>query len=191
VKRTLLTLGLSLPTLLAVAPPSTDAATLHSARLSCMDGDAAACQALAQAPPPSAEPAMPPLQHCLAGSFQGSLLGEGEAPRPQGLSAEQISLSLEAFLPRTLQCVPEGQASTEWRAELTVACDGQVERAEVVDPGGLSPAVVGCLEHMLREARFPAHDAPDGVTFVYPARFTVRRAPPVPSGALPRAVPRR
>ena len=118
---------------------------------------------------------MPDAKPCLA-MPEGTDGGEGTEPdmvAAAGLSREQISASMSAFLPRLSRCVPEG-TTPEGTVTLTitVGCDGRVASIEVDDDGGMDAGLVGCVPDTLRYAPFPAHDMPDGEVFRFPVTFS-------------------
>lgn len=115
---------------------------------------------------------MPPEKPCLAGPALDDLQAEEGAVASAGLSYAEVDAAMDAFVGRTLRCVPEGSAPEgRLHAAVTVACTGRVARVEVVDAGGLPPEMVSCVRETLGYVPFPAHDMPDGYTFEYPLTF--------------------
>lgn len=113
---------------------------------------------------------MPPEHACLAGPTDVAA-DEGMAASV-GLSEDQVRAAMDAFVGRTLRCVPDGFASDGTiAAEITVACTGRVAAVDVTDDGGMPADMVACVRDTLRYTPFPAHDMPDGYTFGYPLRF--------------------
>lgn len=90
-----------------------------------------------------------------------------------GLSRAQITSSMDGFLGNLSGCVTGDWPSGRATYELTVACTGRVSRVALTDGGGLAPGLVSCVSDMLRYVPFPAHDLPDGETFVYPVQFSM------------------
>ena len=90
-----------------------------------------------------------------------------------GLSPAQITTSMDRFLGNLSSCVTGDWPTGGATYEITVACTGRVSRVTVMDAGDLSPGLVSCVSNRLRYVPFPAHDLPDGETFVYPVQFSM------------------
>jgi LysM repeat protein len=103
----------------------------------------------------------------------GEGLAEGAAMASDGLTYDQISSSMNAFIPNVLPCIPASGAAPAQTLELevTVSCNGQVTRIDVSSRADWAPEVAECVIDTLGYAPFPAHDLPDGETFVYPLKF--------------------
>ncbi len=95
-------------------------------------------------------------------------LGEEGMVASEGLNRMQVKSALDAVLPHALSC-PSGDL-TEVRIvfELTVGCNGLVDRVVVEDDDFAPAEFVDCVAETLRYADFPGHDMPDGMTFQYP-----------------------
>jgi LysM repeat protein len=126
---------------------------------------------------PSASPgslSLPPERACLSGPTDVSSSGDEPAMvSSAGLSRAQITSSMDGFLGKLSGCVTGDWPSGRATYELTVACTGRVSRVALTDGGGLAPELVSCVSDMLRYVPFPAHDLPDGETFVYPVQFSM------------------
>lgn len=122
---------------------------------------------------------LPRPKACLGGPTWADLEEEDTGfYAPDGLSQEQVALSMERFLPKLDRCVPAGTAlSAQLTVHVEVACTGRVQQVSTVEDGGLSPGLVHCLEDTLRYADLPAHDAADGFAFDYRLRL-MYLAPP-------------
>lgn len=115
---------------------------------------------------------MPAAKACLPPP-DGEGLGDAGSVSSRGLSTEEVSAAMRAFLPTTLRCTPEGEVlEGTVVAELRVGCDGRVARVDIADGGGLPDPVVACVKDTLRYAPFPAHDVPDGFAFEFPLTFS-------------------
>jgi murein DD-endopeptidase MepM/ murein hydrolase activator NlpD len=114
--------------------------------------------------------AMPAPRRCLPGPTGVS--GEHDISAGKGLTIPQIRTALEGFLRHTATCIPPGSSGTVTiSTELTVGCDGRVVQSRVVSGGGAPSPVSSCVAKALTYAGFPAHDLPDGFTFVYPVEY--------------------
>ncbi|TNE84112.1 MAG: LysM peptidoglycan-binding domain-containing protein [Deltaproteobacteria bacterium] len=107
---------------------------------------------------------------CLSGPTGEGLADEG-AVASTGLSYAQIKSSMDAFVPHTLRCVPEG-TSGRLETKIVVGCNGTVSAVEIGATGGLPAEVVACVKDTLTYAEFPAHALPDGEVFDYPLTFS-------------------
>lgn len=114
--------------------------------------------------------AMPAAKACLSGPT-GEGLAEQGAVASAGLSHGQVKSAMDAFLPKTLTCVPDG-TSGRVMTKITVGCDGRVALVEIESTGGMPSDVVDCVRDTLAFAEFPAHDLPDGEVFGYPLSFS-------------------
>jgi hypothetical protein len=94
--------------------------------------------------------------------------GEEGMVAPGGLERHQVKPPLDRVLPYALECPRDDADSLRVVFELTVGCDGVVDRVVVDQHGGASDAWLDCASEVLRHADFPAHDMPDGMTFSYP-----------------------
>lgn len=92
----------------------------------------------------------------------------------QGLSEAQVREAMNAFVHHTVQCL-EG-ADTAPREvldlEIRVACTGRVSEVQIRDPGDWPEPTARCVREVLRHTPFPAHDLPDGDSFLYPLSIT-------------------
>lgn len=113
--------------------------------------------------------AMPAAKACLAGP-SGDGLADDAAVASAGLSHGQVKASMDAFLPITLRCVPQG-TSGRMQTKIRVGCNGLVDLVEV-ESSGLPDEVTACVQETLAFAEFPAHDLPDGELFQYPLTFS-------------------
>jgi len=114
--------------------------------------------------------AMPAPKRCLPGPKGVS--GDHDISAGKGLSSPQIRATLDGFLRHTASCIPSGSSGTVTiSTELTVGCDGRVVQSRVVSGGGAPSSVSSCVARVLTYAGFPAHDLPDGFTFVYPVEY--------------------
>ena len=111
---------------------------------------------------------MPEPRTCIDGLFAD----DPEFAVFEGLTIEQISQSMDDFIPELMRCVPKG-ASINGVAELqlSVGCDGRVSAVSVNTAQNLSPELTACVSNTIRYASFPAHDTPEGIEFLYPMRF--------------------
>jgi hypothetical protein len=130
------------------------------------DEPAPAVQAVQRSPrvPTLSKPAR---KACL--SQVSDVSGDHAYAMAQGLSATSVSRVTSAFLKNTLSCVPGEGGSMQ--AEIVVGCDGRVSHVEVLD-SDLSSASTSCVAQTLAYMGFPAHDMPDGFTFVLPLSYT-------------------
>lgn len=126
----------------------------------------------APTPGPSAEAqlVMPAAKPCVAPPTGGSGDGDQSMVASQGLSYAEVKQAMDAFIPTTLRCVPEGVAG-RLETRVTVGCNGLVSLVETGATGGLPDEVVDCVTDTLRYAPFPAHALPDGDVFEYPLTF--------------------
>jgi hypothetical protein len=115
--------------------------------------------------------ATPAPKRCLAGP-SGSDLDDYGMVTAKGLSERQIRSTLDAFVHHTSACVPAGSSGgLTVTTEITVGCDGRVSRVDIVGSGGAPAPVTACIAETLSKASFPAHDLPDGMSFVYPISY--------------------
>ena len=85
-----------------------------------------------------------------------------------GLSQQQVDATMEDYLPRIRECVPDrSTVKGKLEAWLTVAPSGIVSRVEVTTVGNLPMEVVACAQTRLWKATFPAHDLEEGYRFGY------------------------
>jgi hypothetical protein len=111
---------------------------------------------------------MPEPQACIEGLFAD----DPEFAVFEGLTIDQISQSMDDFIPELMRCVPKGAAlNGVAELQLSVSCDGRVSAVSVNAAQNLSPGLVECVSSTIRYASFPAHDTPAGVDFLYPMRF--------------------
>jgi hypothetical protein len=111
---------------------------------------------------------MPEPQACIEGLFAD----DPEFAVFEGLTIDQISQSMDDFIPELMRCVPKGAAlNGVAELQLSVSCDGRVSAVSVNATQHLSPGLVECVSSTIRYASFPAHDTPAGVDFLYPMRF--------------------
>ncbi len=124
------------------------------------------------APPASSQLVMPRPKACIDGAAWAALADDTGFYAPEGLSQEDIATAMAAFLPTLERCVPAGrELSAQLTVHMEVSCSGRVERVSTVDDGGLSPALVSCMQDTLRYAELPAHDAQEGFGFDYRLRL--------------------
>lgn len=112
---------------------------------------------------------MPRPKACLSGPTDAG--GERGMAASLGLSPAAARAAVDAVLPHTSHCVQGEVPRGSLMVELTVGCDGRVRRARVADDAGWPDEVAACVTDVLRHAAFPAHDLPDGETFVQPVSF--------------------
>lgn len=111
---------------------------------------------------------MPEPQTCVEGLFAD----DPEFAVFEGLSIDQISQSMDDFIPQLMRCVPKGAAiNGVAELQLSVSCDGRVAAVGVNSAQNLSQDLISCVSNTMRYASFPAHDTPGGVDFLYPMRF--------------------
>ena len=124
------------------------------------------------APPEGEGLVMPPAKTCVDGAAWAELAGDTGFYAPDGLSQEDIAISMADFLPRLERCVPAGRdLSAQLTVHMEVACSGRVTRVNTVDDGDLPAHMVSCLRDTLRYAELPAHDASEGFGFDYRLRL--------------------
>jgi len=120
----------------------------------------------AEAPAPAAEPVEEVPPGCLAGPRWEDLTTDAGMIASQGLSRAQVVDGMDSAYGSLRRCVPDDRSlHTALTADLTVTCDGRVDRVAL--SGTLDPAVADCMQRALSEARFPAHALPDGFEFSY------------------------
>ncbi|MFT5583987.1 MAG: murein DD-endopeptidase MepM/ murein hydrolase activator NlpD [Cognaticolwellia sp.] len=116
---------------------------------------------------------MPPAKACLQGPTDADAQGtEAGFASSQGLSHGQVKGGMDRALPGLSVCVSGAWPVGRAELEITAGCDGRVSSVRTVDDGGLEPGLLGCVRERLGYAEFPAHDLPDGETFVYPLVFS-------------------
>lgn len=114
---------------------------------------------------PAAKPCKPPP----TGTAEGDGFGTVSS---QGLQAGAVKASINAFIPKTTSCMPDGWTGRATvQVDLLIGCDGLLESAEVVSSGGLPDPTLACITDRLRYAEFPAHDLPDGEQARVPLRY--------------------
>lgn len=120
---------------------------------------------------PGPSPSLPPKptpEPCKAGPSADGL-GDQGAAASEGLDAAQVSAALAAVMPYTGDCLVDGEIpSGTLQVQLTIGCDGLVDRAAVAEDPGWPDEVTRCVLSVLRRADFPAHALPDGETVVQP-----------------------
>lgn len=130
--------------------------------------------ALQLAPAPSARPALelPAPKRCLAGP-DGEGLGEQGVVASAGLDPDDVRVAMNGFLPNVQPCLAEldAQPSGALTLAITVGCDGRVARVAVDGQDDWPDGPSRCIADTLGYAPFPAHDLPDGDTFLYPIRM--------------------
>lgn len=90
-----------------------------------------------------------------------------------GLSEEQIARGMEEWLPEAQACVPAGRSILgRMELEISVQCDGSVEKVRILDRGSIPPTMSECLRRSAEKISFPSHDMAEGFTFQYAARFS-------------------
>lgn len=116
------------------------------------------------APPPTGTSwSLPPERPCLPPPEVDLAEDAFATAASQGLDAADVKQVIDAFVPRTVECAPDGwQDSGTLVVDLSVACSGRVQHVEVVSDGSLPAEMVSCLTDRLRFAPFPAHALPDG-----------------------------
>lgn len=128
----------------------------------------------AASPSATAGLTLPAERSCLFGPTDVTASGdEPSMVSSAGLSHAQIKASMDGFLGHLSRCVTGDWPSGVATYEITVACTGRVSRVFMQDDGGLAPELVSCVSGLLRYVSFPAHDLPDGETFVYPVQFSL------------------
>lgn len=116
---------------------------------------------------------MPAPKACLSGPTEADAHGtEAGFASSQGLSHAQVKAGMDAALPGLVACVDGAWPVGRAELELTAGCDGRIRAVRVVDDGGLDSGLLSCVRERLGYAEFPAHDLPDGETFVYPLVFS-------------------
>lgn len=104
--------------------------------------------------------------------------------RNAGLSAAEITRTMEDLGPELRACVPDRDpVAGEMDLQMDVAPGGSVQAVSVVgtrgpevtggSTGARAPdaATAGCVERVLAEATFPVHEQPGGFTFGYVLRL--------------------
>jgi hypothetical protein len=89
----------------------------------------------------------------------------------QGLDPVEAASAARAAAQRSLSCF-RGSPSVVLDLDVKVRCSGRVERVDVLDDGGASPSVVGCVTRTFQSASFPRHALPDGDSFEYPLSYS-------------------
>jgi len=111
---------------------------------------------------------MPRAKECLEGPSHEDETGMAAS---EGLSVDQVTHSLQRFLPNLTACVSDLVPSGQLVVEFTVGCDGLVSDVDVDDDPGWDVATSACVVDLLRFVEFPAHALPDGEYFRYPIGF--------------------
>ena len=89
----------------------------------------------------------------------------------KGLSESQLNQALRRAEGNLVRCLSLTDGHTGVvPVALTVACDGRVTAARILNLGPMSEEFGGCVSTVLSYASFPAHDIADGFTFEYPVR---------------------
>ena len=115
---------------------------------------------------------MPAAKRCLSQPLFDDLDDDTGFWASNGLSQEEVALSMDAFLPALERCVPAGTSITaEAELDLTVACNGRVAEVAMEEPRGMTRSMSSCISSTLRYAAFPAHDVQDGFSFSYRLRL--------------------
>ncbi len=115
---------------------------------------------------------MPAAKRCLSQPLFDDLDDDTGYWASNGLSQEEVALSMDAFLPELARCVPAGTSITaEAELDMTVACNGRVAAVNVGEPRGLTPGMSACISNTMRYAAFPAHDVQGGFSFSYRLRL--------------------
>lgn len=120
---------------------------------------------------------LPPEKPCLPPPDAGQLDAEGgDEPAflaSRGLSKEQVEAAMGPFLPSLSACIGDGVwPDGVLELELRIACTGRVDRARVLDGGGMPAELGACVADRVRTVSFAAHDLPDGQELRYPVSFT-------------------
>ena len=111
---------------------------------------------------------MPRAKACLAGPSQEDETGMAAS---EGLSVDEVTRSMQRFLPKLINCVPDSAPSGQLVVEFIVGCDGLVSEVDADDDPGWPAAISDCVVDTLRFVEFPAHALPDGEYFRYPIGF--------------------
>ena len=106
---------------------------------------------------------------CLAGPSEADAPEEGMISS-QGLGDADVASAMSGVVSYALPCFADAPTG-EVLFQVTAGCDGRVASLKVQDDGGYPTDVVGCVAEILRAASFPAHDLPDGYSFLYPVRY--------------------
>lgn len=97
---------------------------------------------------------------------------EGGTVQAGGLTASAFRRGVNTVATRAYQCFPTSTTGVvRAQAWIVAGCDGRVRRVEVESGQDLPEAVIGCVEHTLRHASFPAHGLPDGQEAMVPLTF--------------------
>ena len=109
---------------------------------------------------------------CLDGGGLAALLGDTAVL--DGLSREQIVLSMNDFMPKLAHCTRGLRADAQMELEIDVACTGRVESIEIKEDSGVDSTTRTCITETLKYTPFDANDMPDGYRFGYRLRLNRR-----------------
>ncbi len=118
--------------------------------------------------------ALPPEEACLELTVEvdATELGDEGMVGGRGLSLDQIRGTLRSFLPILERCVHKDHLPAgTLQVEVVVGCSGRVSTTTPLDGPAWDPTISSCVTDTLAFADFPAHDLPDGATFLLPVRF--------------------
>ena len=113
--------------------------------------------------PPAPKPCLP--------APTGEGLPEEGVSASHGLDADQIRKAMDTIVGHALPCFADASTGTVLLS-ITAGCDGRVSDISISDAGDFPTDVTGCVVQTLRNASFPAHDMPDGYSFLYPVTYT-------------------
>ncbi|MCB9678753.1 MAG: LysM peptidoglycan-binding domain-containing protein [Alphaproteobacteria bacterium] len=116
---------------------------------------------------------MPSAKKCLGGPSLDDLTEDEGSLASSGLGENEVRASMNAFLPNVSPCLRmlEGNPSGALTLAITVGCNGLVDHVAVEGTDDWPAPAASCIVETLAYAPFPAHDLPDGDTFVYPLRM--------------------
>jgi hypothetical protein len=105
---------------------------------------------------------------CLAGP--SDVTEEEGMAASEGLDPVEAARAARSAAQASLSCF-RGSPSVTLDLNVNVKCSGRVSKVEVLDDGGASPSVVGCVTKTFEAAVFPQHALPDGDSFEYPLSY--------------------
>ncbi|MEZ4319631.1 MAG: LysM peptidoglycan-binding domain-containing protein [Myxococcota bacterium] len=116
---------------------------------------------------------LPRPKRCLGGPALEDLTEDQGTMASAGLGEADVRSAMNAFLPNVSHCLRklDGNPSGALTLAITVGCDGVVREVGVDARDDWPEPAASCIVDTLAYAPFPAHDLPDGDTFVYPLRM--------------------